>query len=191
MKWDRMNKKKLNKISKSLSYILRHNPAAAGIELDMNGYANVEELCDSETIQLTLEELEYIVENNDKKRFSFNEDKTLIRANQGHSIEVDVELEEVTPPDFLYHGTTERFVHIIATDGLKKMSRNHVHLSVDEETAINVGKRHGKPIVLMILAGEMASLGIPFYKSKNGVWLTDFVPTKFIRILTEEEDLDE
>ncbi len=124
--------------------------------------------------------LEEIVRTDNKQRYSFNEDKTLIRANQGHSIPVDVELEEKQPPQYLYHGTAERFLDSIMSDGLKPMSRLYVHLSQDKETAVKVGKRHGSPVVLKIKAEEMWKDGIKFYLSQNGVWLTKYVDNKYI-----------
>ena len=126
--------------------------------------------------------LEEIVRTDNKQRYSFNEDKTKIRANQGHSINVDVELNEAVPPEILYHGTGEKYVESINTEGLKPMSRLYVHLSKDIDTAVNVGKRHGKPVVYKISAGEMHRQGYEFYLSENGVWLTKTVPVNFIKI---------
>ena len=127
-----------------------------------------------------MELLDEIVETNNKKRYEYSEDKTKIRARQGHSINVDVELKETTPPGILYHGTAETTVPAIMKEGIKKGSRLHVHLSQTEETAVNVGKRHGKPAVLRINAKQMSEDGIKFYLSNNGVWLTDFVSLKYI-----------
>jgi putative RNA 2'-phosphotransferase len=177
-----MNEKIIT-ISKFLSLILRHQPQKIGLDLDKNGWANVDELlqkCSHTKHFFTLEELEIVVETNNKKRFSFNEDKTKIRANQGHSLEVDVQLKRKTPPEFLYHGTAERFVKEIRKGGIQKMKRQHVHLSDNKDTASQVGSRHGKPVVLTIRSGEMAKSGIPFFLSENGVWLTDFVDKKWI-----------
>jgi len=127
--------------------------------------------------------LEEIVRTDNKQRYFFNEDRTLIRANQGHSIPVDVELEEKQPPQYLYHGTADRFLDSIMAEGLKPMSRLYVHLSADEETAVKVGKRHGKPIVLKIRAEEMWKEGVKFYLSQNGVWLTKYIDKKYIEIV--------
>lgn len=168
---------------KFLSLILRHQPDVAGITLDPNGWADVDVLLagmrrKGHSIDMAI--LEEIVETNDKKRYYFNEDKTKIRANQGHSIQVDVELKEAEPPEYLYHGTADRFVDVIMKTGLQKRSRNHVHLSKDRETAVNVGGRHGKPMVLRILAQTMRRDGYVFYLSENGVWLVDEVPVSYI-----------
>lgn len=177
-----MNNQKIITGSKFLSLILRHQPEKIGLKLDENGWAEVQELiqkCHNKH-PFTFEVLEEVVATNNKKRFSFNEDKTKIRANQGHSIEVDVELRQTEPPEFLYHGTASRFLDIILKEGIIKMSRQHVHLSAAKDTAVQVGSRHGKPVVLVVQSGEMARQGIPFFLSENGVWLTDFVDPKFI-----------
>ncbi len=176
----------LKRTSVFISLILRHQPEVIGISLDRHGWANVQELIDGinktgkySIDMLTLEE---IVRTDNKQRYSFNEDKTKIRANQGHSINVDVELKEAVPPEILYHGTGEKYVDSINTEGLKPKSRLYVHLSKDIDTAINVGKRHGKPVVYKISAGEMHRQGYRFYLSENGVWLTKIVPANFIKI---------
>lgn len=169
--------------SKFLSLILRHKPETIGIQLDENGWANVDELIEkinAQGIELDFESLENIVLTNDKKRFSFNDDLTMIRANQGHSIEVDLALEPALPPEKLYHGTVEKFLDGIRENGLQKMSRQHVHLSRDISTAQKVGSRRGKPVILTILANEMKEEGFTFFLSENGVWLCDHVPSKFI-----------
>ena len=142
----------LTKTSKYISLILRHKPETIGIGLDEHGWANVGELISgvSKTMPLTMEMLEEIVRTDEKMRYSFNEDKTLIRANQGHSIGVDVELAQVTPPEYLYHGTGEKYVESIDREGLIPKSRLYVHLSADEGTAKQVGKRHGKPVVYRV-----------------------------------------
>lgn len=173
---------RLNDISKFISLILRHKPETIGISLDEHGWANVDELISgiSKTHNFNMEMLEEIVRTDNKQRYSFNEDKTLIRANQGHSIPVDVELDEVKPPQFLWHGTGEKYVISIDEQGLIPKSRLYVHLSKDEETAINVGKRHGKPVLYRIRAEEMYNDGYRFFLSKNGVWLTKEVPIKYI-----------
>lgn len=126
--------------------------------------------------------IEKIVKEDKKGRYSFNDDKTMIRANQGHSVKVDVELKEKTPPEILYHGTGEKYIESILKTGLEKRSRLYVHLSSDVDTAKNVGARHGKPIILKIKTKEMTDDGFKFYLSENGVWLTDNVPTKYIEV---------
>ena len=169
--------------SKFLSLILRHKPETVGIKLDGNGWADVAELLkgiNSSGRSINFATLEKIVRENDKQRFSFNEDKTKIRANQGHSVKVDVELEEKVPPKFLYHGTIERNANSIAIQGLIKGSRLYVHLSADVETAQKVAaRRKGKPIIYKIFAQAMHDDGYKFYQSKNGVWLTETVPPKY------------
>ncbi len=176
---------KLDKLSVFISLVLRHKPDAAGIQLDEHGWANVDELIEgikNTGRQIDMDVLEEIVRTDNKQRYSFNQDKTLIRANQGHSIPVDVELEEKQPPQYLYHGTADRFLDSIMEDGLKPMNRLYVHLSKDEDTAVKVGKRHGKPVVLKIKAEEMWKDGIKFYLSQNGVWLTKYINVSYIEI---------
>jgi putative RNA 2'-phosphotransferase len=172
----------LKSVSIYLSLILRHKPEEAGIELDKNGWAKVDELIKGvrRKYPLNMETLEEIVATDNKQRYSFNEDHTLIRANQGHSIPVDVELEQVEPPEYLYHGTGKKYVESIEEQGLISKSRLYVHLSDDLETAIKVGGRHGDPVVYRIAAGWMHDEGFTFYKSKNGVWLTEKVPKVFL-----------
>ena len=170
-------------ISKFLSLILRHQPEKINLILDENGWTDVEELIEKSTknkMKFSFEELEIVVDTNEKKRFAFNENKTKIRASQGHSIEIDLALEPIIPPKILYHGTAEKFQDSILVNGIKKMNRQHVHLSGDIETAIKVGSRHGKVVVLTILTEKMHEDGIHFYKSENGVWLTDFIDSKYI-----------
>ena len=168
--------------SKLISLILRHKPETIGITLDEHGWANVDELIAgiSKTHPLDMVGLERIVAEDEKQRYSFNDDKTLIRANQGHSIPVDVELEEVEPPEVLYHGTGEKFVASIDEQGLIPKSRLYVHLSGDMDTARKVGHRHGKPVIYSVKSGEMFRDGIVFYRSVNGVWLTKIVPVKYL-----------
>lgn len=168
--------------SRYLSLILRHKPEVIGITLDEHGWANVEELIAgiSKTQPLDMELLDKIVQTDNKQRYSFNEDKTLIRANQGHSIPVDVELQRVTPPEILFHGTGEKYTDSIDQIGLIPKSRLYVHLSGDEATAVTVGSRHGKPIVYKVAAGEMEKAGFEFYRSVNGVWLTKVVPVRYL-----------
>ncbi|MEH2952843.1 RNA 2'-phosphotransferase [Candidatus Merdisoma sp. JLR.KK011] len=174
---------KLDKLSVFISLVLRHKPDAAGITLDEHGWANVEELLDGINNigrKIDMGVLEEIVRTDHKQRYRFNEDKTLIRANQGHSIPVDVELKEEEPPEFLYHGTADRFIKAIMEEGLKPISRLYVHLSKDIETAAKVGKRHGKPVILKVHSGQMCREGIRFYLSENGVWLTKKVEVRYI-----------
>lgn len=168
--------------SKFISLILRHKPEFIGISLDEHGWASVDELIAgvNKTRSLDMEILERIVAEDEKQRYSFNEDKTLIRANQGHSIPVDVELEDVCPPEVLYHGTGEKYTSSIDKQGLIPKSRLYVHLSDDEETARKVGQRHGKSVVYKVRSGEMHRDGILFYRSVNGVWLTKAVPVKYL-----------
>ena len=174
--------KKLNDTSKFIALVLRHKPEEIGISLDEHGWANVDELIAgiAKTQPFDMAMLEEIVSSDDKQRYSFNEDKTLIRANQGHSITVDVELEKKIPPEILYHGTGEKYVESIERQGLIPKSRLYVHLSADYETAVKVGSRHGKPVVYTVAAGEMQKDGYVFYQSVNGVWLTKTVPVEYL-----------
>ena len=171
--------------SKYISLILRHKPETIGISLDEHGWANVDELISgvNKSHPLDRETLERIVAEDEKQRYSFNEDKTLIRANQGHSIPVDVELDEVQPPEFLYHGTGEKYVESIDKQGLIPKSRLYVHLSADEGTARKVGSRHGKPVIYIVKSGEMYRNQEKFYRSVNGVWLTKRVPIQYLQKL--------
>ena len=180
---ENINEKQITSISKLLSLALRHDPKSINIVLDNNGWTDVDTLIQNinkKYYSIDFEILEYVVENNNKKRFSFNEDFTKIRANQGHSISVDLEFEAKEPPAMLYHGTATRFVEIIGKEGIQKMSRLHVHLSETEETALKVGSRHGKPIILKVDSSGMFQQGFVFFRSENGVWLTDNVPSEFI-----------
>ena len=172
----------LKETSKFISLILRHKPETIGISLDEHGWANVEELIKgiARTRDFDVGMLEEIVRTDEKQRYSFNEDKTLIRANQGHSIPVDVELDEKEPPEELWHGTGEKYVSSIDVQGLIPKSRLYVHLSKDRETAVKVGQRHGKPVLYIVKAGEMYRDGYKFFLSKNGVWLTGEVPAKYL-----------
>jgi len=179
-----MEKNKEIKISKFLSYVLRHRPEKIDLSLDKNGWTDVKELLEKME-DTTFDELCQVVKNSDKQRFKFNDDKTKIKANQGHSIEVDLALKPIVPPDVLYHGTAERFLELIEKTGLKKMNRHHVHLyeEKDIQKALDTGKRHQKrsgAIVLAISAREMYKKGIEFFKTDNNVYLTDFVYRKYI-----------
>lgn len=172
----------LTETSRYIALILRHKPETIGITLDEHGWADVGELIKgvSRTHQLTMEILEKIVITDDKQRFSFNEDKSLIRANQGHSVSVDVELKESIPPKILYHGTGEKYVPSIDRTGLISKSRLYVHLSDNSNTAIKVGSRHGKPVVYTVDTQGMIEDGYIFYLSANGVWLTKAVPVEYL-----------
>ena len=173
---------KKDRIGRYLCLILRHKPETIGIQLDRNGWARVDELLAGvrRTYPLDLAGLEEIVRTDEKQRYSFNEDKTLIRANQGHSVPVDVELQEAPPPEILFHGTGARFTDAIDEQGLLPRGRLYVHLSGDYETALRVGARHGEPRVYRVDAGRMAADGYPFYRSVNGVWLTWNVPPLYL-----------
>ncbi len=173
----------LKETSKFISLILRHKPEEIGITLDEHGWANVDELIAgiAKTQPFDMSMLEEIVRTDEKQRYSFNEDKTLIRANQGHSVPVDVELEQTTPPEILYHGTGEKYSASIEKQGLIPKSRLYVHLSSDYDTAVKVGTRHGKPVVYIVDAGEMQRNGYAFYLSVNGVWLTKNVPLQYLK----------
>lgn len=173
------------KLSKFLSYTLRHHPETIGVELDTNGWAVVAELLErlnanGQVIDKKL--LEEIVETNNKKRFAFSEDKTLIRASQGHSIEIDLGMEASEPPALLYHGTAQKNRESIFAEGLKKQNRQHVHLSDNPQTAKEVGSRHGTPVILHVNAGQMHKDGYVFFLSENKVWLTDEVPVSYLSI---------
>lgn len=178
-----MKNSRLVKISKHLSKHLRHQPDRIGLELDSAGWVSVDNLlrsCAKNNFRISLAELKEVVEKNDKKRFSFNENETLIRANQGHSIAIDLQLTSQIPPKILYHGTGHGAVEAILRQGLLRMSRHHVHLSTDIATAERVGKRHGCPVVFAVNSEAMQETGYSFYCSKNGVWLVEEVPPKYL-----------
>ena len=171
------------RISKFLSLVLRHQPEKIGIALDSHGWVPVSELlkaCQEHGLPLTMEELRAVVKTNDKKRFSLSQDGLFIRANQGHSVKIELGYESVVPPPVLYHGTAERFLSSIKRHGLTKGKRHHVHLSETTETAKAVGQRYGKPVVLKIASAQMHKEGHVFFRSANGVWLTEHVPAKYI-----------
>ncbi len=163
-------------LSRRLSYLLRHAPHEAGVSLATGGWAPLDPILSF--LQVSRAQVEKVVAENNKQRFSLS--GPFIRANQGHSVEVDLQLEVQTPPDFLYHGTHAAALAIIKETGLKSMQRHHVHLSADKTTAHAVGARRGKSIILTVNAGKLYGLGIPFYLSTNGVWLVDAVPSEFI-----------
>lgn len=180
---DNMN---LTNLSRYMSLILRHKPEVIEITLDEHGWANVNDLIygiRKNNPGFNMDILEQIVRTDSKQRYSFNDDKSLIRANQGHSVNVDVELKEKEPPEYLYHGTGEKYVKSINQDGLIPKSRLYVHLSKDIKTAENVGKRHGKEVIYRINSGQMYRDGYKFYLSENGIWLTKEVPIKYLEMV--------
>lgn len=178
-----MTEKEATRVSKFLSLILRHEPQKIGLVLDSNGWANVAELIEkanSNGMPIHFGLLDDIVKTNPKKRFAFNDDRTKVRASQGHSIPIDLAYEPQSPPAVLYHGTALQHLDSILENGLQKQSRHHVHLSDNRDTARAVGQRHGKPVVLRVSAATMQSQGFLFFRSENDVWLTDEVPPQFI-----------
>lgn len=180
-----MTEKEITNISRFMSLVLRHQPDKIGLTLDAQGWTSVEELI--EKMQKAGENLnhgilEEVVANNNKKRFAFNEDKTRIRASQGHTIEIELGYEPKEPPEILYHGTAFKNIASILQKGILKGDRHHIHLSKDEETAMNVGNRHGKPVLLIIKAQRMFKDDIPFYCSENGVWLTEYIHPKYFSV---------
>lgn len=183
-----MNEKEKKHISKFLSLVLRHQPEIINLILDENGWALVDELIEkskSEKVYFDKLQLDEIVFTNDKQRFAFNDDKSKIRASQGHSVQVDLLYENTLPPTILFHGTTHEFMESIKQNGLLKMARQHIHLSAEKDTATKVGSRKGKPIILTVNALEMYNKGYEFYLSENKVWLTNFVPVEFINFNNE------
>jgi putative RNA 2'-phosphotransferase len=187
-----MNPDRRTKISKYLSKYLRHQPDRLGLTLDPGGWVSVEELlaaCAAHQFPVTLPELQDVVTTNEKQRFAFDETGTHIRANQGHSVEIDLQLTPQAPPPLLYHGTGEKSVAAILERGLLKMARHHVHLSIDQDTALKVGMRHGRPVIFAVDAAAMFSDGFQFYCSANGVWLVDHVPPNYLQqILTPKRN---
>lgn len=182
-----MRKKDISR-SKFLSLVLRHQPETIGVTLDPQGWIDVDVLLEAmarHDHRMDFTELERLVRESDKQRFALSEDSKRIRANQGHSVEVDLALTPQIPPEILYHGTVDRFLDSIQATGLEKGNRHHVHLSADVETSMKVGQRRGKPILLKINSGDMHRSGHTFFLSDNGVWLVDHVPTKFISISAE------
>ena len=171
------------RISKFLSLVLRHKPEKIGVALDREGWVSVATLLEAlgaHGLRLTLDELREVVRANDKQRFSFSPDGLSVRANQGHSLKVELGYEPSEPPPTLFHGTAERFLPSIRERGLLKGSRHHVHLSEQEATAAAVGRRYGRPVVLGIASGAMHADGHTFFRSANGVWLTEHVPARYI-----------
>lgn len=167
------------RLSKQLSYILRHNPMSIGVTLGIGGWADTDKVIDG-IKGMTMETLERIVSEDEKKRYSFSPDRSQIRANQGHSVEVDMNFGDAYPEGILYHGTADRFIESITKSGIIHGTRQYVHLSYDKDTAVKVGKRHGNPVILKVDAKRMTDDGYKFYVSENGVWLTEHVPSKYI-----------
>jgi putative RNA 2'-phosphotransferase len=181
-----LDARKLVKISKYLSRHLRHQPERLGLNLKDGGWVEVVDLlkaCVRHNFPVSLAELKEVVEKNDKKRFSFDASGEKIRANQGHSVAVDLRLEPQIPPATLLHGTAQRNADSIKEHGLLKMARHHVHLSIDAETARRVGARHGKPLIFRVDAAAMAAENFEFFVSTNGVWLVERVPPRFLTVL--------
>jgi putative RNA 2'-phosphotransferase len=175
-------------VSKFLALILRHRPEVGKLSLSRGGWAEVEAVLAAIRARFGAfdrAELEELVRTNDKSRYAFDESGERIRASQGHSVPVDLELQPAEPPPFLYHGTGKRFLPSILEEGLRKGNRHHVHLSADVETALKVGRRRGGEVaVLEVRSGEMAGA---FYRSANGVWLTDHVLPEYLRVLRAED----
>ena len=175
----------LPRMSRFLSLILRHDPKRLNLEMDQNAWVDVEELIKNWGIErVTLEE---IVSTNNKNRYSFNDSKTKIRANQGHSVDVELELEVTVAPDIMYHGTASRFISSIIMSGIEKMKRHNVHISDNVELATVIGKRHGHPVVVVVDAKQMQLDGLKFYKSENDVWLCDDIEPKYFKEIMHVE----
>lgn len=178
-----MDEKRLVRSSKMLSRILRHEPGLVGVTLDGAGWVRVDELLAALAARgrpLTRAELDHVVATNNKRRFGYSPDGLSIRANQGHTVAVDLGLAAAVPPPVLYHGTADRHLAAIFREGLRPMARQDVHLSADTETATRVGARHGRPVVLTVNAAAMTAAGHEFRLSENGVWLTDAVPPQYL-----------
>lgn len=178
-----LDEKEITRISKFLSLVLRHKPETIGITLDENGWTSVTMLIEKFAVagtSIDLDILKYVVDTNTKKRFAFNDTFDMIRASQGHSVTIDLGYEPQVPPQILYHGTAAQHIDSILSTGLNKGNRHQVHMSADSNTAISVGQRHGKPVVLEIMAEKMYNDGYAFFVSENKVWLTDNVPVKYI-----------
>jgi putative RNA 2'-phosphotransferase len=181
-----MASKRMITISKFLSRYLRHAPEELGLTLEMGGWVSIEDLldgCARAGFRVSGEELNEVVAGSDKQRFAFDETRQRIRANQGHSTPVDLQLQPQTPPDILYHGTAAHAVEAILRDGIKRRSRHHVHLSTTIATARTVGARHGTPVILQVDAAGMHRAGIVFYCSDNGVWLVEEVDSRFVAVV--------
>lgn len=172
-------------MSKRLSYVLRHAPESIGLSLDSAGWAEVEillSLLAKHRTHISRAELDSVVANNSKQRFEFSDDRSRIRARQGHSIPIELEYEAVAPPDVLFHGTADRFLESILAEGLRKQGRHHVHMSTDKATMLEVARRHGKAVLLEIDSAGMHDSGFEFFLTANNVWLTDHVPTEFLKV---------
>ncbi len=179
-----MDSREIVKTSKFLSLVLRHRPDKIGIELDETGWVAVDDLLagvNKSGRSLNREQLDSVVRENDKQRFAFSDDGQRIRANQGHSIDVDLDHAAARPPAELYHGTPQKFLESIRASGLKRMSRHHVHLHEEVSVADAVGRRRGQPVILVINSGKMHREGYTFWVTPNRVWLVDAVPAEFIR----------
>jgi putative RNA 2'-phosphotransferase len=180
------SKDRQTRVSKYLSQHLRHQPEALGLTLGPGGWVGIDALMQAAAergFHITRDELEAVVASSDKQRFSMSEDGSSIRANQGHSVPIDLQLAPAAPPATLYHGTGHRSVDAITSDGLRRMDRHHVHLSPDMETATRVGQRHGRPVIFKVDAARMAADGHVFYVSANGVWLVERVPATYLAVL--------
>jgi putative RNA 2'-phosphotransferase len=181
-----MDPKAATRLSKFLSQHLRHQPQAIGLTLQVGGWVNVADLlaaCAAHGHPMSRDELADIVEDSDKQRFAFDETGQRLRAQQGHSVEIDLQLTPAEPPAVLYHGTAPAALPAIRAAGLQKMNRHHVHLTTDEATARRVGQRRGRPTLLAIDAAALHAAGGVFYRSGNGVWLVDSVPPQYVREL--------
>lgn len=179
-----MSRSEHTRLSKFLSLVLRHQPERIGLELDPHGWVEMNELIAKAAghgVAYTPELIRGLVRESDKQRFALSEDGTRIRANQGHSVEVDLGYAAAEPPNVLFHGTAERNLSSIMEQGLLKGARHHVHLSTERDTALNVGQRHGRPVVLLVESGIMRVAGHLFFRSANGVWLTEHVPARYLR----------
>jgi len=179
-----LNEEQLKKLSKAMSYWLRHKPEDIGLNISKDGWADMQELIDKgqKKMMFNFNDIKQVVQQNDKQRFAMSGDFLKIRANQGHSVDVKIEFQETVPPVFLYHGTPNKSVDQILKEGLKKMKRTHVHLSVDKETAAKVGSRRGDFTILKVEAMKMRAEGHKIYISENGVYLTDVVPPEYISL---------
>lgn len=184
-----MNNKDLVRTSKKLALILRHKPESAGIKLDKNGWAQTSDILKALDVNMSI--LETIVMNDKKGRYAFDNYKKRIRAVQGHSVNIDLELSPVVPPDFLYHGTAKRNIGSIMSQGVKSMSRQYVHLSTSFETAVTVGSRHGEAVVFKVDTNSMHKNGIAFYRAENGVWLTDYIAPQYLTLVYDETTPDD
>lgn len=186
-----MNKKinnsgRLIKISKFISFVLRHKPQAIGVTLGVDGWVEIENFLSQSALHgnvITLDDLKIVVAQDDKQRYSISQDGLYVRANQGHSAKADIKFPRKTPPEILFHGTSSKNAISIKSNGLSKMKRHHVHLSTNPDTALNVGSRHGEPIIFQIKAKQMHIDGYHFYFSENKIWLTDNIPSKYIKLV--------